>query len=263
MIIASGSYGKPQQILIIVDRFDHGAKEQEELRVLIRSGAGREQVLAAVCGDGPVVVLAAAVDAREGFFMQQADQAVPGCDLLHDLHGQLVVVGRDIGGRIDGSQFVLGRRHFVMLCLGQNAQLPELFVQVFHKGRDAGLDHAEIVIIQLLALGRPGAEQGPAGEAQIGALFIHFTGDQKILLLRSDGGYDAPGAVISEQAEDSEGLFAEDFHGTEQGCFLVKGLSAVGTEGCGDTKGSAFDEGIGGRIPGGIAPCFKSGAETS
>ena len=79
-------------------------------------------------------------------------------------------------------------RHLVVLGLGQNAQLPELLVQLLHKGRNAGLDSAEIMVVQLLSLGRLGAEQRAAGKNQILALVIQLLIDQEIFLLRADGG---------------------------------------------------------------------------
>ncbi|MPN51037.1 hypothetical protein SDC9_198678 [bioreactor metagenome] len=57
-----------------------------------------------------------------------------------------------------------------MLGLGQNAQLPQLLLQLMHEGGDAGLEAAEIMVIHLLALAGARAEQGAAGIAQVGAL---------------------------------------------------------------------------------------------
>ena len=65
-------------------------------------------------------MLAGAVDPREGLLVKQAHQAVPGGHLLHDLHGQLVVVGGDVGGGIDGGKLVLGGSHLVVLGLGKD-----------------------------------------------------------------------------------------------------------------------------------------------
>ena len=48
---------------------------------------------------------------------------------------------------------MLGRCHLVVLCLGENAELPELIVQVLHEGGYAGLDHAEIMVVKLLTFG--------------------------------------------------------------------------------------------------------------
>ena len=56
--------------------------------------------------------------------MQQADQPVPVGDLLHDLHGQLVLVVGGVAVAVDGGHLVLGRRDLVVLGLAQNAELP-------------------------------------------------------------------------------------------------------------------------------------------
>ena len=98
--------------------------------LLARRLARLEQVHARVGRDGPVVVLAAAVDAGKGLFVQQADKTVLAGDLLHYLHRQLVVVGGDIGGGEDRRQLVLAGRDLVVLGLGENAELPQLLVQV-------------------------------------------------------------------------------------------------------------------------------------
>ena len=85
--------------------------------------------------------------------MEQANQPVAGGDLLHDLHGKLVVVGGDVRGGEDGGKLVLRGSHLVVLGFCRYAQLPELVVQLLHKGCNPGLDAAEVVIVQLLALG--------------------------------------------------------------------------------------------------------------
>ena len=51
-VIVSGSRnGYAEQLLIIIDRLDHGDEEQKELRVLVGSVAGLEQVYTCVCRD--------------------------------------------------------------------------------------------------------------------------------------------------------------------------------------------------------------------
>ena len=167
MVVARSGHAQAQQVLILIDGLDDRHQEQQELRVLIGRFTGGQQVDAGVGGHGPVVVLTAPVDAREGFFMEQADQAVLSGHLLHDLHGELVVVRGHVGGGVDGGQLMLGGGHLVVLGLGEDAQLPQLFVQVLHVCLDPGLDGAEIVVVQLLALGRLRAEQGAASVDQI------------------------------------------------------------------------------------------------
>lgn len=66
-------------------------------------------------------MFAAAVDAREGFFVQQAVQIVFVRHPLHDVHHHLVLVARDVRCGENGRKFVLGGRRLVMLGLGENA----------------------------------------------------------------------------------------------------------------------------------------------
>ena len=100
MIISGCSYRQPKQILIIVHRLYDGYEEQQELSVLMGRFAWREEVHAVIGSYGPVVVLAASVYPGEGFFVQQAYQAMLGGHLLHYFHGKLVMVGGDICGGI-------------------------------------------------------------------------------------------------------------------------------------------------------------------
>ena len=169
MVIARGGNAGAQQVGVLIDRLDDGGQEHHELQVLHRGIAGVEQVLV-LGADGPVVVLAAAVDALERLLMLQADQTVLVGDLLHHLHRQQVVVDGDIGGVVDGGQLMLAGGDLVVLGLGGDAQLPQLLVQLLHKAGDDGADGAEVVLLQLLTLGRGRAEQRAAAQHQIKAL---------------------------------------------------------------------------------------------
>ena len=208
-------------------------------------------------------MLAAAVDARKGLFVEQAHQAVLCRHLLHKLHGKLVVVGGDVGGRVDGCQFMLGRCHLIVFGLGKDPPLPQLIVQLGHVRRHSGLDHAEVMVVHFLALGRLCAEQRAAGKPQIRALVIHLLGDQEVFLLRADGGADTFHIVIAKEPQDTQGLLVQRFHGAQQGRFLVQRFAAVGAEGGGDAQGLVLDKGVGGRVPGGIASCLKGGPQSA
>ena len=58
----------------------------------------------------------------------------------------------------------------VVLCLGVYAQLPKLPVKVGHIVGNALFNRSEVMVLQLLTLGRACAEQRSARENQIGAL---------------------------------------------------------------------------------------------
>ena len=75
VVVAGRGHGQTEQILIVVDGLNYRAQKQQELGVFMRRFAGGQQVYARVGCDGPVVVLAAAVDAVKGLFVQQTDQS--------------------------------------------------------------------------------------------------------------------------------------------------------------------------------------------
>ena len=60
----------------MIHGLDEAAQEKKELDILAGGVAGLEQVVAVVGGQRPVVMLAGAVDAGKGFFMEQADEVM-------------------------------------------------------------------------------------------------------------------------------------------------------------------------------------------
>ena len=262
MIVARAGHRHPQQILIFIHSFDDGTQKEQELRVFLGGFSGIEEVLTEVRGERPVVVFARAVDAGKRFFVEEAGHAVAFSHFFHHLHGDLVVIGGDVGIGKDGGQLMLGGRDFVVFGLGQHPHFPQFFVELLHIGYYAGTDGAEVMVLQLLALGGHGAEQGAAGIFQILAEVKQFFIDQEVFLFGADGG-DHPGGRIAKKFEDAQGFPVEDLHGAEQGGLFVQDLSAVRTKSGGDAKDAVLDEGIGGGVPGGIAPGFESGAQTA
>ena len=119
--------------------------------------------------------------------MKQALQSVTAGYHLQGLHDDLVVIHRHIGLRVNRSQLMLCRRYLVVLGLGCHAQLPQLLVDFLHEGSDTLTDIAEVMIVQLLSLGRHSAEQGTAGVNQVFSLQIFCLVNQEVLLLRSYG----------------------------------------------------------------------------
>ena len=106
---------------------------------------------------------------KEGCIMEiERKWMVKGLSLIHIyLHRQQVVVDGNVGSVEDGSQLMLAGSNFVVLGLGGNAQLPQLLVQLLHKFGDLGTDDTEVMLLQLLTLGRGSTEQSAAGEDQI------------------------------------------------------------------------------------------------
>ena len=116
------------------------------------------------------MVLARAVGAPEGLFVQQAGQALFLGHHAQHLHHQLVAVAVHIGNIEYRSQLVLGRGSLVVFALGRNTQFPQSAVHFMHEIGNADADASAVVVVQLLGLGGLGAEEGAAGVDEVPAL---------------------------------------------------------------------------------------------
>ena len=263
MVIAGVGHAAAQHLLILVHTLDERRQEQQELGVLAGGAAGLQQVLAGVGLQRPVVVLAGAIDAGKGLLVEQAHQPVAGGNLLQQLHGQLVLVAGGVGVGVDGRDLMLGGRHLIVLRLGQHTQLPQLLVQLLHERGDPRLDGAVVVVVQLLPLGGPGAEQRPAAELQVLPEVIHLPVDEEILLLRAYLRDDMLRLRVAEQPEDADALPVQLPHGAQQRRFLVQRLPAVGAEDGGDIQGVVLDKGVGRGVPGRVASGLEGGPQAA
>ena len=263
VVIAGGSNGAAQEILIFIHALQESGQEQQEPGVLGRSLAWLEEVFAGISSQGPVIVLTGAVDAGKGLFMKQAHQIVLGCHLLHDGHHHLVVIAGGIGISIDGCQLMLAGSALVVLGLGQNAQSPQLLIQFLHEAGNTGTDGAEIMVIQLLTLGRQSTKQGPSGEAQVFPLGIQILGQQEIFLLSTHLADHAFGLRITEKPQNADSFPGNFLHGAQQRGLLIQGLTGVGEEAGRDIQASVSDKSGGCGIPGGIAAGFKGCTEAA
>ena len=261
VIVAGSGNGGAQQIGVLVNSLDDSSQEHQELQVL-HGGVARVQQILVGGGHGPVVMLAAAVHALKRLLMLQADQTVLGSDLLHHLHRQQVVVDGNVGGVKDGSQLMLAGSNFVVLGLGGNAQLPQLLVQLLHKLGDLGTNDTEVVLFQLLTLGRGGTEQGAAGEDQILTGFVIFLLNKEVLLLGADGGGDVI-HILAEQLQDANCLIGQCVHGTQQGGLLIQSLAGVADECGGDAQHIILHECVAGGVPCSVAAGLAGGAQTA
>ena len=167
---------------------------------------------------------------------------MPVGDLFHDLHCDLVLVAGGVRVAVDGRHLVLGGGHLVVLSLGQDAELPQLIVEVLHIGGHAGSDRAKIVILQLLSPGRLCTKEGSAGHDQVFTLVVQFFVKQEVLLLGADLRDDAIGRLVAEKAEDAHGLLTDSVHGAQKRGLLVQGVSGVGAENRGNAKRFFFNK---------------------
>ena len=121
MIVAGGRHHRSQQRPVTVDAADNGGAEQQELQVVVGCLARIKQVALGRVADRPVDVLTGAIDAREGLLVQQASETVLFSRALEHGHGELLVVGGDVGRLEVGRDLKLARRHLVVARLGGHA----------------------------------------------------------------------------------------------------------------------------------------------
>ena len=123
------------------------------------------------------------------------------------------------------------------------------------------------MVVELVALGRLGAEQGAAGGDQVGALEEVLLVDQEVLLLGPDRGEDALALAVAEQAQRLDRRAREGVHRAQQRDLAVERLAGPGGEGGRDAEqrsvGVLEDEGGGGRVPGGVAARLEGGADAA
>ena len=148
----------------------------------------------------------ASIDASEWFLVEKADKAMFLSDLLHGLHDDVVVVGGNVGSKEDGGKLMLSWSDFVMLGLGEDAKLPELFVEVIHEIGDLGLDDAEIMVIKLLSFWGWSAKEGSASEHKVFPLFVKVFVDKEVFLFWTSGGLDMIDILVVEVLKDAHGL---------------------------------------------------------
>ena len=104
---------------------------------------------------------------------------------LQDIHGEKVLVGGEHRLGVEGSDLVLAGGDLSVSGGGLDAELPHLDLSVVdvinHLDRKIG----EVLIVELLTLGRGAAEKGTAGQLEIGSLVVVVTVDEEELLLSS------------------------------------------------------------------------------
>ena len=119
------------------------------------------------------------------------------------------------------------------------------------------------MIVQLLPLRRLCTEERSAAEDEILALVKHLAVDQEILLLGSDGGFDAFDVLVSKELQNAQRLLVDCLHRTQQRCFLVERLTAIRAERRRNAERFALQESVGRGVPGSVASCLKCRAQTA
>jgi len=242
MIVSGACNGYAEKISIIVNGFDDSYQEYQELCIFCRCFSWIKKVYTCVCAHRPVVVFTASVDSLKWFLVKEADHVVLVGNLLHDLHGQLVVVNSNICGIKYRSQFVLCRSNLVMFCFCWNAKLPKFFVKIMHVSSNARLQGSEVMIFHFLSFWCRSAQKSTAAEDQVFSLFVKILVNQEIFLLRSYGCVDVTDLFVSKDVKNTNRFFVQNIHGTKKRSFLIQCLSAVGTECSRNVKSFIFNE---------------------
>lgn len=250
VVVGRRGHRRAQQATVFVHTADDGRAEHQELLVLVRGVARIEQVALIAVTQREVDVLARTVDAGEGLLVDQTDHAVAFGDLLHRRHHQLLMIMGEIGLLEHRRQLELAGSDLVVPRLGRDALLEQLAVELDHERQHTIRDGPEVVVVELLALGRLGAEQGAVGGHQVGSGEIEMTVDQEVLLLGSGIGDDGVDVFVSEQLQQSHGLLAHGLLAAQQRCLLVQGLTGPRDEDRGNAQRVAVGvlEDVGGLV---------------
>lgn len=205
----------------------------------------------------------AAVYAGKRFFVKKANESVTSRDFLHNFHSNLVMIGRNVGGRINGSEFVLSGRNFVMFGFGENAEFPEFLVKIRHVRLNARLDYSEVMVVEFLTLRGFCAEKRSARKDKVFALVVHRLVHEEVFLFGTDRGANAFHVVVAEEFKYSYRLLAQCLHRTEKRSLFVESLAAVRTERRRNTKRFVLYKRVRSRIPRRVAARFEGGAKTA
>ena len=263
VIVPGCGDGNTENLCVLIDRRDDRDQEGQEGEVVTGMLSRVQEVDARIRLDRPVVMLAGSVNSLEGLLMEQAGESMLVRHLLHHLHGQLVVVDRDVRCLKDRCQLMLRGRDLIMFCLGRNAELPELLIQIMHERRDLRFQDTEVMILHFLSFRRGRSQQSPSAEKKVFPLLIHILVDEEIFLLGSDRRRDPRDILLADQMKDFDGLFAQGFHGAKKRRLLIQRLAAIGNERRRNIQRAILDKSRRGRVPCGIAAGLEGRAESA
>lgn len=118
------------------------------------------------------------------------------------------MVGRDVGPLEHRRDLELAGCHLVVPRLGRDAELEQFALGVHHEAQDSFRYRAEVVVVELLAFGRFGAEHGATGVHQVGPRQKEVPIDQEVLLLGATERHDLVQLLVAEQLQDALGMDA-------------------------------------------------------
>ena len=254
--------GGLEQAVVLIDGHQRLDDEGDEAEILLGRLAGGVEEGAVIGGEAPVAVLAGAVDAVEGLFVQQDTETVLAGDALHERHEEHVVIDGKVALLEDGGELELVGSYLVMARLTGNGELKGLYLEVFHEGLDTVGDGAEVVIVHLLVLGTLVTHEGATGHEEVGTGAVEAFVDEEVLLLPAEIDGDLLDIVVEELA-DVGGSAANGVEGAQQGSLVVESLACVGNKDGGDTECVVDDEDRARGVPGAVAAGLEGVADTT
>ena len=199
VVVAGGGDAHAQQVGVGVDGLDEGGQEDEELQVLVGRAPGSSRFLP-IGADGPVVVLAGAVDAVEGLLVQRGRPGRGGWPRAScfSMVSWLWSMARLPWSKMGASSCWAGATSLCLVLAG-TPSFQSSSSTSFMKALTARADGAEVVVLELLALGRLAPKSVRPVQMRSAALLEVLLLDEEVLLLRADGGHDVLGRVVAEE----------------------------------------------------------------
>jgi hypothetical protein len=162
-----------QQAAVLVHALEHGGEEEQEAQVLVRRLAGLEQVvpssaLSDVIASDQLQCLPEPLMPANGFSCTSACRPWRSATLRSTSHDELVVVDGDVGLFEERRHLELARRDFVVARDDRHAELVELVLDFADAGLHALRDATEVVVFELLAARRRGADERAAAMTRSG-----------------------------------------------------------------------------------------------
>ena len=146
-------------------------------------------------------MLSGSVHTLERLLVEQYLEPMFLGDPLHEGHDHQVVIDGQVHLLIDRGKLELVGRDLVVPRLDRDTELVCLVLEILHECQYPHGDCSEIVIVELLALGRGMTHESPFRHHEVWALCIQLPVNEEIFLFPTEVG-DTSGELLSKERED-------------------------------------------------------------
>ncbi len=168
MGVGGAHNGGFEEAVVAMDGGHDVDDKRDELEVFFRGLAGSEEEFSAVGAEAPVVVLAGAVYAGKGFFVEENTEVVAACNFGHERHEEEVVVVGEVCLLENGRELKLVGGNFVVARLCGDAEAVAFDFEVEHESFDTRGNCAEVMVFELLVFGAFVAHECTPGHDEVG-----------------------------------------------------------------------------------------------